>query len=457
MRRAAPALPALLLAVLGGLLVAQRQGLWYDELYTAELARTPLLEVLGAIASGTGTAPFLQGIPPSYNGPYYVVVHLWLTLTPFGPGEVGLRVLSLIAAVGAAAVLTVAVTRLARSRAAGLAAGLALAANPFVVEYAAEARGYGLALLATAVTVLGLARWLDGRSPLLYGLGGAAMGLAHWFALPVLGALAVAALALRRRAALPLLGVTALAALPALALVVLALANGAGGDNVGFIRDTGGGVPRLALDAWTAGSGVLLVATAIAIALGLWRGRASAVGVCCVVLPVLAVTLAELLRPVFVPRYLLPALAGLAVLAGIGVVVTRRPAVTAVLTAALVGSSLWAGLPLLDREPREDGRGAVAWLAERHAAGEPVVAVDPRAALALAHYGDFGPDLRLPPDDAPDADVVWLLRATTSTGLRLSDDDALIEQRGLELTQQRVFPGSNTRLVVQRFAVSGRG
>jgi 4-amino-4-deoxy-L-arabinose transferase-like glycosyltransferase len=219
LRRATPALPALLLAVLGGVLVAQRQGLWYDELYTAELARTPLLDVLRAIGTGTGTAPFLDGIPPSYNGPYYVVVHLWLALTPFGPGEVGLRALSLVAAVAAAAVLTAAVTRLARSRAAGLAAGLALAANPLVVEYAAEARGYGLALLATAATLLGLARWLDGRSLLLYGVGGAAMGLAHWFALPVLGAFAVAALVLRRRAGLPLVGVTVLAALPTLALV----------------------------------------------------------------------------------------------------------------------------------------------------------------------------------------------------------------------------------------------
>jgi hypothetical protein len=83
---------------------------------------------------------------------------------------------------------------------------------------------------------------------------------------------------------------------------------------------------------------------------------------------------------------------------------------------------------------------------------EPVIAVDPRAALALVHYADLGADLRLPPDDAPEAEVVWLLRATTATGLRLSDDDALLEQRGLRITQQRVFPGSNTRLVVQRFA-----
>lgn len=452
------AAPAALLAVLGGGLVAQRQGLWYDELYTAEMARTPFGDLLSAVASGEGTAPYLRDIPPSYNAPYYVVVHLWRLVTRLPADDVGLRLLSLVAAVGAVAVLTAAVVRLAGARV-GLAAGLLMASNPFVVEYAAEARGYGLALLATAVTALGLARWLDGGGLVLYGVGAAAMGLAHWYALPVLAGLALSAVVLRRREAQPLLEVSALAAAPTLALVLLAALNGAGGGNVGFIRDTGGGVSRLALQAWTAGSTVLLVATLVAVAVGLWRGwlqrggRTVVVGAAWVAVPVVAVTLAELLRPVFVPRYLLPALLGLAVLAALGAASWRR-ATAAGATTALVACSLWAGLPLLDRGPREDGRAAVAYLAVQQVAGEPVVAVDPRAALALVQYGDFGDDLRLPPDDAPvaEAGAVWLLRFTTPTGLPPSDDDGQLAARGLRVVSQRAFSGSNTALVVQRWA-----
>ena len=130
--------------------MARRQSLWYDELFTAEVAPVPLAELVRAVLAGEGTTSYLQGVPPSYNAPYDVVVHLWLALTRLPADDLGPRLLSLLAAVAAVAVLTAAVTRLA-GRAVGLTAGLLAATNPLVVEYAAEARGYGLALLATAV------------------------------------------------------------------------------------------------------------------------------------------------------------------------------------------------------------------------------------------------------------------------------------------------------------------
>src|SRR5215213_1139817 len=141
-RRAAAlwwALPSLLLAVLGGWLVARRYGFWYDELFTAEMAPLRLGRLAEAVVRGDGTIDYLRDAPPSYNAPYYAVAHLWLVLTPFGPDEVGLRMLSLLAGVGAMAVFTRAVARLADRRT-GVLAGLVLAANPFVVAYAGEAR-----------------------------------------------------------------------------------------------------------------------------------------------------------------------------------------------------------------------------------------------------------------------------------------------------------------------------
>lgn len=449
-------LPPATLALLGSALLLQRPSLWYDELFTAHVGGLGVGRLVDAVLSGQGTTAYLQSVPPSYNAPYYVVVQGWLSLTRQDPGELALRSLSLLCAVVGLALLTRAVARLG-GRPVAVAAGLLAATNPLLLEYSVEARGYGLAVLATSATALGLARWLDGGRLRLYALGALGAGLAHWFALPVVAALALSGLLLRRRAALPLLGVTALAVLPALALVLLATVQDDGGVTTGWIDDTGGAVPALALQAWTRGSPLLLTATGAAALAGLvlaWRDtaarRTAVVGACWLALPLLLVTLAELVRPVFVPRYLLPALLGLAVLAATGAGRSRWPAVA---TALLTTVSLVAAAPLLDRGPREDARGAVAALAAQSAPGEPVVAVDRRAALALEHYAPDRLAYTVPPTDPPaGAPVVWLLRQASREGaVRVSDDDALLTADGLHLAQEQVFRGSSSWLVLQRW------
>jgi len=462
--RAAPLLPALALALLGGAYVARRRSLWYDELFTAEVAPVPLGDLLSAVAAGEGTTPYLVGVPPSYNAPYYVVTHLWLALPGVDDGDLGLRSWSLLAAVMAVAVLTAAVVRLA-GPAVGLTAGMVAATNPLVVEYAAEARGYGLAMLATAVAALGLVRWLEGGRLLLYAVGAALAGLAHWFALPVVAGLALAGLLLERRQAVPLVGATAVAVVPALLLVALTQVNGIGDSAVGRIREGEASVLERALGAWVADSRLLLVATLLAVGAALAvavrsRGasaRTAVVGGCWVGFPIAAVALAELVRPVFVPRYLLAGLLGLAVLAGLGV--GRLPLLPRLAAAAaLVGLSLSAVAAGYDTGPREDARGAVELVADRQVAGEPVVAVDRRAALALDHYAQrehrrLLPDLVLPPDDPPPgAEVVWLVRQSDRGRPRPSDDDAVLSAAGLRVVDSWVLPGTSSDLVVQRWA-----
>ncbi|MDQ4096427.1 MAG: glycosyltransferase family 39 protein, partial [Actinomycetota bacterium] len=289
-------LPPLVMAALGAWAVSRDYGLWYDELYTAELARLPLGDLFSAVLHGDGPIPYLRDAPPSYNGPYYAVVHLWLAVTGLQPDEWGLRLLSLLAAVGAVAAFAAAVRRLA-GPAVALAAGIVIATNPFVLQFSAEARGYTLALLGVALAALGLARWLDGRrrALLLYGAGAAAAGLAHWFALLVIGAFALAAVALRRRRGVPLLVVSAVAALPALALVGTAMANGVGASGVEWLRGVGGDVPRLVLRSWAGRNAVLLVLTVLLGAAGLILGgrdrkEARLVGAAWFAVPVAAVT-----------------------------------------------------------------------------------------------------------------------------------------------------------------------
>ncbi len=440
-------------------MLLQRRSLWYDELFTAQVGTSGPVALARAVLTGEGTASYLRDVPPSFNAPYYVVVQAWLWLTRLPADEVGIRLLSLCAAVGGVAVLTAAVSRLA-GRTAGLVAGLLAATSPLVVEYAAEGRMYGLALLATATAVLGLTRWLEDGRLGLWALGATAASLSHWFAVPVVAGLALAALVLRRRRALPALAVAAAAVLPTLALVALVRGNGNSHPGFAWIRPTGGALPLRALEAWTGGGGVLLVALAVAVAAALVpavlaRGQrtAAVVGACWVGLPLAALTAVEQVRPVFVPRYLLPTLLGLAVLGAVGLARLPRWALAGG-TGLLVALQLGAVGEVLDRGPREDARGAVADLRERQRPGEAVVAVDRRAALALEQYaGRLRPDVVVPPDAPPPGeDVVWLLRRSWDGRVRPSDDDVVLRAQGLRLQDSWTYEARTGDFVLQRWA-----
>ncbi len=451
-------LPVALLVALGTLLLLPGHGLWFDELFTAEVGRLPLGEILSAIVDGRGTTSYLAGVPPSYNAPYYVVVSAWTSLPGLG-GDPSLRVLSLLATAGGLALITRGLSRLA-GRATGVLAGLVLAGSPLLLEQAVEARSYGLAVLATGGAFLGLVRWLQQppRGLLLLGLAGAGMGLAHWYAVTVLAAFVVAALLLRGRRAVPVLLVGAAAAVPAVLLVGLNLLNGTGARNAEHLRDTEGTLADKAVEAWAGGLTPLLFVTVGLAVLGALRARGvRVVATAWLLVPLLLLVTAELVRPVYLPRYLLAGLLGLGVLAAAGALTVPRPARVPV-AALLLGCTLLASAPLLDREPRERADDVVLRLAEVHGAGEPIVAADQRSAIGLDHYvRTLAPGLRadvvLPPDDAPaDADRVWVVRRLLGGVPEPTDDDAILEAAGLRLVRQEDFPASKTDLVLQLWA-----
>ncbi|HEX6595433.1 MAG TPA: glycosyltransferase family 39 protein [Acidimicrobiales bacterium] len=457
------AAPAVLLLLLGGWLLLRRHGLWYDELYTAEVAPLPLADLWQAFVRGEGTIAYLRDAPPSYNFPYYVVAHVWLAATGLAADEAGLRLLSLLAMAAAVVVVGLVGTRLGGPRA-GLAAGLAMAANPFVVQFSAEARGYALAVFATALSALGLVRWLDGgRSLRLYGGAGAVAGLMHWFALLPVAALAVAAVVLKgRRDARPVLATAALASLPALAVIGTAVANGVGDSGAEWISDVGLAVPRLLMKSWTAAHPALLVITLAAAAIGLARGGRipRTVAGAWVLLPVVTVTVVEVVRPVFVDRYLLPSLAGLAVLVGLGVAVLPRRAGVAAL-AAVVAVSAWATVDDVRLGPKEDVRSAVAHLAAWARPGEPIVAAARWDALGVEHYArrhhrQLVAQLVLPPSPVPDEPVMWVVRrakgGVKGDRTKLEALDQELGRRSLRLTDERRFDGRYADVLVQRWS-----
>ncbi|MGY1640949.1 hypothetical protein ACI782_07400 [Geodermatophilus sp. SYSU D00703] len=448
-------LPPLLVVLLGAVLLAPGHGLWFDELFTAEVGRLSIGEILAAVVTGRGTTSYLVDVPPSYNAPYYVVVSAWTSLPGLG-GDTSLRVLSLLATAGGTALVTRAVSRLT-TRATGVLAGAVLASAPLLLEQAVEARSYGLVVLATGGAVLGLVRWLQeapwGRW--LFGLSGAAMGLMHWYAVTVLAAFVVAALLLRGRRAVPVLFIGAAAVLPTVGLIVVNLLNGTGARNAEHLRDTGGTLAGQAVEAWAGGRGPLLYLTVGLAVLGAVRAvGVRVVGICWVLVPLLLLLAAELVRPVYLPRYLLAGLLGLGVLAAAGALTLPRAA-RAPVAGLLVACSLLACSPLADRGPRERADDVVALLAERHRAGEPIVAADQRSATGLDHYvrvaaPQLRPDVVLPPDDAPaDADRVWLVRRIIDGQPVPTDDDGILEDAGMRMTAEYDFPAGKTDLVVQ--------
>ena len=182
MARTAPWLPLAAVTLAGALLrfaTLDAQSFWLDELVTVSL-----------LDRGLGDA--LAEVPRTEATPYAYYLVAWLWSQAFGLGEVGLRSLSALAGTatiplvyGAGAVLV--------SRRAGLVAAALVAANPFLVWYAHEARSYALFALVGAATVLafghalrGGGRWLATWAVL------AALALAtHYFAVFLVGAEAI--------------------------------------------------------------------------------------------------------------------------------------------------------------------------------------------------------------------------------------------------------------------------
>lgn len=450
---AARALPALLLLALALVELARSQPLWYDELYTAQVADLPLSDIARLARDGEGPSAYLPDVPPSFNAPYYVLVHLWLRLPLVDSGAVWLRLPSVVCAALAVLVVTEVVRRLAGTLA-GVVAGLLCATSPLLLEQSTEARSYGPALLATSLCALGLVRWVQtGRGLVLVGVAGAAAGLLHWFALPAVGGLVLAGLLLRWSWSLVVVGVAA--AVPTVALYALAASHGTRGSPTP--PEVGWALPVRALRAWAITEEQLVVVLVVLALVALVRSPHRVLGACWLLVPLVVATAAEQVRPVFYGRYLLPGLLGLAVLAALGVASLRGRVRTAALVVALAVSGA-AAATTVDRPPRERGDELVELLAARQVSGEPVVAADARAALALDSYVTrlrprLRPDVVLPPDDVPTTGVpvVWLARWTLRLPVAPVDDDAILAAGGYRLVEQVDLPGVTGTLLVQRW------
>ncbi len=177
------------LAVVVGILVrcGTRSALWLDEALSVHLAGLPLHDLPGALRR--------DGAPPFY----YVLLHGWTAL--FGTGDVAVRALSQVCSLLSLPLALLVGTRL-HSRAAGWAALLLLASNPFAVRYATEARMYALVVLLVLLGALALdAALRDPRLPRLAAVAvlGALLALTHYWALFLLAVVGVGLLVAGRQ------------------------------------------------------------------------------------------------------------------------------------------------------------------------------------------------------------------------------------------------------------------
>jgi 4-amino-4-deoxy-L-arabinose transferase-like glycosyltransferase len=339
------------------------QELWLDEAVTVALLKLDVGQMLE-------TAGLTESTPPLY----YLVARTWSV--PFGTGDVAVRSLSALAGTLTIPVAYAVGTKLASPRA-GLVAAALTAVNPGLVWYSQEARSYALAVLLSALTLLFLARAVrdgDTRAPVWWAVCAGLAVLTHYFAGFLVAVEAIwllAASRARRRAAG---AVAAVGACCAAALVLAVDQSGQGNlDWIGaysfeerafdtvelFLVGPTGSRLRLAVPllATLAVLGGALLARAEP-----GRRRAFAlpasIAVAGAVLPTL---LAAAGADYVVARNLLPLWLPAALVVAGGLAAGRPRALGNVLTALLVGASLWVVAAVtLDRTlQREAGTAAL--------------------------------------------------------------------------------------------------
>jgi uncharacterized membrane protein len=117
-------------------------ALWYDEAFSAWLARLPLVNLIEAALGDVH--------PPLYYLILAGVTHL------VGHSEAALRLPSLLAGLGLIWLVYRLASALGQSRETALVAALLCAISPFQVYYSQEARPYALVMLAYTAAVLGM-------------------------------------------------------------------------------------------------------------------------------------------------------------------------------------------------------------------------------------------------------------------------------------------------------------
>src|ERR1700683_2271832 len=180
-----------LLALLLNLVHLGTRSIVFDEATSANFARFGFIPLLHVIGGGDPNMSL-----------YYALLNLWVRL--FGQSEAAVRSLSAIFGALAVSAIYLLGTRLF-GRMVGVIAGVLLALDAFIVEYAQTARSYSMLVFLITLSSYFLVVELEQpskRNRIAYVLTSTLAIYAHYFAVYVLVAHLVTVTAMRRRAAL---------------------------------------------------------------------------------------------------------------------------------------------------------------------------------------------------------------------------------------------------------------
>ena len=322
---------------------------------------------------------------------YHILQHFWLGL---GASEGVFRSLSVLFAVATVPPFYLLAARLFTVWTATSAVVL-LAVNAFFIQYAQEARAYAplvfLTVLASALLVRALDRPTRARWLAYVIVTGLAL-YTHFFASLIIMAQLLAVLAWRPRVGARVFflvfGSIAVIALP------LLMAARAQGMAISWVPPLTLGYARSVLE-WLVGStapGPLLAVYSIVCGGGVvfalvrrqWRWE----WLCALMLatiPIVVAVLVSLVRPMFVPRYLIVALPGIVIVAAASLSLIRPRWLG---TGAVVGLALIASLNLQGWYimPKEDWRAAVQYVSQHAEPGDELIAYPAFTRLAIDHY-----------------------------------------------------------------------
>ena len=365
-------------------------GFWYDEAISLTVARSSLERFIEVSIQGEANGSL-----------YHLLLRAWRLL---GESEARIRSLSVLC-MAATIPLLYLLGRRHLGRPAGLIACVLFAVNPFVIEYAQEARSYALAVVLTAAAVLAWSFATEtgrGRWWIAYAVLGALSLYAHFFSGFVLLGLGITWLlgfTPRTRASVIAQAATVVAAVP----VALYVAQ-SGLSQVSWIPPfsdagvaavlgrVGHGLPALA---------ALLYGAAIVgiVARGRDRPGPLAPIVAWWLTPVVAGIGLSLWRSLLEPRYYIVALAPLLLLAAAGFVraggliagAARRPGLAPVAVLVPVAIAIAVSLgPLGSWRSIVDGdwRAAAGWVARTAEPGDRVIYEVERGRYPMRLYLD---------------------------------------------------------------------
>ncbi len=280
--------------------LSREHSVWRDEAATWQVARRPVADIW-----------HMLGHVDAVHGLYYLLMRGLFVC--FGPGTTTLRLPSVLA-MAVAAVCVAAIGRRLAGYWAGLAGGLAFGLLPAVQSYLQEGRPYALIAAGAGVATLLLVSVLQGRGRaahwVAYGGTVAVCGLLNWLSLLILPAhLATLRWTRARRRTWMCWAVASTGAVAAVLPLIL------------FSRRQAAQVSWIPPLTWhmLIGPAVLLAVGGLCALLdrpGAGRLSVAAVGLPLLAVPQLALIGLSLVRPLFLDRYVLFSMLGLALLIG---------------------------------------------------------------------------------------------------------------------------------------------